>query len=299
MRTNNDPPVMPLDQRRLTVKAFGMTDKGRVRATNEDQFLCAELTKAMRVWQTSLSGSKAQFGEERGHLFLVADGMGGHRAGEHASALAVLAIEQFTLNTFKWFLHSNGPDAQRVLRQFQAALQQADALIVEEAVDHPELRGMGTTVTMGYQLDSHLCVVHVGDSRAYLFADGALTQITHDHTLIADMVRRGDLQPEDAAHHRLRHVITNVVGGSEAGVDVEAHTLEIHPGDRLLLCSDGLTEMVTDEGIAAALRVEPEPEAACVALVAQANEAGGRDNITVVIVRFDPTHEANQEPHLP
>src|SRR5437588_13099047 len=90
--------------RALAVKAFGITDKGRVRPSNEDQFLSAELTKAMRIWQTSLPEPKAQFGGERGHLFLVADGMGGHAAGEHASALAVVAIEQFTINTFKWFL---------------------------------------------------------------------------------------------------------------------------------------------------------------------------------------------------
>src|SRR6476661_2980190 len=101
----------------LAVKAFGITDKGRVRPSNEDQFLSAELTKAMRIWQTSLPEPKAQFGMERGHLFLVADGMGGKRAGEHASALAVVAIEQFTLNTFKWFFHSDAPDAQRVLTQ--------------------------------------------------------------------------------------------------------------------------------------------------------------------------------------
>jgi PPM family protein phosphatase len=224
---------------------------------------------------------------ERGHLFLVADGMGGHRAGEQASALAVVAIEQFTLNTFKWFFDSNGPEAQRVLTQFQTALRQADARILEEATEHPELGGMGTTVTMAFQLDSQLCIVHVGDTRAYLYAHDELSQITHDHTLMAEMLRRGEIQPEQAAEHRLRHVITNVVGGTEAGVDVEAHALNVYAGDRLLLCSDGLTEMMTDEAIAAILRAEANPEAACMKLVAQANEAGGRDNITVLIVRFD------------
>src|SRR5438132_9167685 len=108
--------------RALAVTAFGITDKGRVRPSNEDQFLSAELTKAMRIWQTSLPEPKAQVGDERGHLFLVADGMGGHRAGEQASTIAVVAIEQFTLNAFKWFFHSDGSDAQRVLTQFQAAL---------------------------------------------------------------------------------------------------------------------------------------------------------------------------------
>jgi PPM family protein phosphatase len=283
----NNESAASIGHRALAVKAFGVTDKGRVRPSNEDQFLSAELTKAMRIWQTSLPEPKAQFGMERGHLFLVADGMGGHRAGEQASALAVVAIEQFTLNTFKWFFDSNGPEAQRVLTQFQTALRQADARILEEAAEHPELGGMGTTVTMAFQLDAQLCVVHVGDSRAYLYGDDELYQLTHDHTLMAAMLRRGEIQPEQAAEHRLRHVITNVVGGTEAGVDVEAHALNVHADDRLLLCSDGLTEMMTDEAIAAVLRAEADPQVACTTLVAQANEAGGRDNITVLIVRFD------------
>ena len=281
-------PVAHTGQPALAVKAFGITDKGLVRPSNEDQFLSAELTKTMRIWQTSLPESKAQFGLDRGHLFLVADGMGGHLAGEQASALAVVAIEQFTLNTFKWFFDTNGTDAQKVLTQFQAALRQADARIVEESTEHPELRGMGTTLTMAFQLDAQLCVVHVGDSRAYLYGDdGELHQLTHDHTLMAEMVQRGEIRPEEVAGHRLRHVITNVVGGNEAGVQVEAHALDVTAGDRLLLCSDGLTEMVPDDAIAAILDVESDPEAACTKLVALANEGGGRDNITVLIVRFD------------
>ena len=271
----------------LAAKAFGVTDRGRVRPSNEDHFLSAELTKTMRIWQTSLPDAKAQLGLDRGHLFLVADGMGGHRAGEEASALAVVAIEQFTLNTFKWFFDSNGPDAQKVLTQFQTALRQADARILEKSTEHPELRGMGTTLTMAFHLDTQLCVVHVGDSRAYLYGDGELYQLTHDDTLVAEMVSRGELQPEQVAQHRFRHVITNVVGGNETGVHVEAHALDVRAGERLLLCSNGLTEMVTDDEIAAVLERELDPEAAATKLVALANEAGGRDNITVLIVRFD------------
>jgi serine/threonine protein phosphatase PrpC len=272
----------------LTVKSFGLTHPGRVRTTNEDQFLIAELSKTMRVKQTSLPEAKAQRSEERGHVFLVADGMGGHQAGERASELVVLAIEQFTLNTFKWFFDTDAPDAQRVLSQFQAALHQVNAQIVEEAAEDPALHGMGTTVTMAYQLDEQLCVVHVGDSRAYIYRDDTLYQLTEDHTVIADMVRAGTVTPEDAAAHRLRHVITNCVGGAEAGLFVEARAVELHGGDRLLLCSDGLTEMVPDDAIAEVLRNLPDPEAACQRLLAEAVEAGGRDNITIVVVRFDP-----------
>jgi protein phosphatase len=267
--------------------SFGVTHPGRVRTSNEDQFLIAELSKTMRVFQTSLPETKVQRGEERGHVFLVADGMGGHQAGERASELVVLAIEQFTLNTFKWFFDANAPDAQRVLSQFQAALHQADAQIVEEASEDPALHGMGTTVTLAYQLDAQLCVVHVGDSRAYIYRDDTLYQLTEDHTVVADMVRAGTVTPEDAAGHRLRHVITNVVGGAEAGIFVEARAVELHGGDRLLLCSDGLTEMVTDDAIAEVLRTLRDPEAACQRLLDEANEAGGRDNITIVVARFD------------
>ena len=188
--------VAPIAERALAVTAFGITDKGRVRPSNEDQFLSAELSKAMRIWQTSLPEPKLQVGEERAHLFLVADGMGGHRAGERASALAVAAIEEFTLNSFKWFFGSDDTEteAMKVLAQFQSAVTQADARILEEAADQPELSGMGTTVTMAFHLGAQLCVVHVGDSRAYLYRDGELHQLTEDHTLMADMVRSGALR---------------------------------------------------------------------------------------------------------
>jgi PPM family protein phosphatase len=248
-----------------------LTDVGRVRAVNEDAFVI----------------------DVDAGLLAVADGMGGHQAGERASALAVVAIEHFTLNTFKWFFGSNASDAQKALAQFQAALSQADARIVAEAADHPELSGMGTTVTMAFHLGAQLCVVHVGDSRAYIYRDGELHQLTRDHTLMADMVRDGTLRPDQVAGHRLRHVITNVVGGQELGVDVEAHAFEVQAGDRLLLCSDGLSEMLTNEAIAATLAAEAAPEAAAKQLLAQANDGGGSDNITLLIVRFDaPGFEA-------
>ena len=272
----------------LTATAFGLTDRGAVRETNEDQFLIAELSKAMRVWQTSLPEPKVQRGEERAHLFLVADGMGGHQAGERASAIAVAAIEHFTLNTFRWFFAANHAGAQTVLAQFQSAVKAADARIAEEAAGHPELQGMGTTVTMAFHLGTQMCLVHAGDSRAYLHRAGELHQLTQDHTLVAELVRTGSVREADVATHPLRHVITNVVGGPAVGVKVEALAFEVGAGDRVLLCSDGLTEMVTADAIAAVLQAEADPEAAARQLLALAIAGGGRDNITVVIVRFDP-----------
>jgi serine/threonine protein phosphatase PrpC len=282
-----DESVTRTSARPLTVKSFGVTDKGKVRTTNEDQFLIAELIHAIRIGQTSLPEPKLQVGDERAHLFLVADGMGGHRAGERASGLAVAAIEQFTLNSFRWFFGSDSRDAERVLAQFQAAIRHADARILEEAAEHPELSGMGTTVTMAFHLGAQLCVIHVGDSRAYLYRDHELFQLTEDHTVVADMVRSGSLRPDQVADHRLRHTITNVVGGPELGVNVEARALEVQSGDRLLLCSDGLTEMVANEVIAATLDAESAPEAAAMKLLARANEGDASDNITLIVARFD------------
>jgi protein phosphatase len=271
------------------VRTFGLTDPGRVRPSNEDQFLVAELTKAMRVQYASLPQPKTQYAEERGYLFIVADGMGGHAAGEQASALAVQSIEAFALNTLKWFFRLKGPDGQDVLKEFQTALQEADARICREAAQHTELAGMGTTVTMAYNFGSRLFLVHVGDSRCYLFRASQLHRLTHDHTLVEEMIRLGRLQPEEAGHHRLRHVITNVVGGHEPGVQVECHRIELESDDTVLLCSDGLTKMVPDDRISAVLQSDHEPQTACEYLVAEANERGGKDNVTVIVARFEAT----------
>jgi PPM family protein phosphatase len=271
----------------LTVRAHGLTDRGRVRPSNEDQFLVATLAKALQVLHASMAKSRVEYGAERGYLFVVADGMGGHQAGEQASALAVDLIEQFVLNTFKWFFQLQGPEGQSVLTEFHNALRHTDARICRAAAEHPALRGMGTTVTMAYAFGGELFVVHVGDSRCYLFRDGDLYRLTHDHTLVQELVERGHLKPEDAPKHHWRHVVTNVVGGTEPGVKPEVHKIGLEAGDQLLLCSDGLTEMVSDEEIAAVLRAEADPARACERLVAEANERGGKDNVTVIVARFE------------
>jgi protein phosphatase len=270
-----------------TVRSFGLTHTGQVRPGNEDSFLIADLAKAMHVQQSSVAQADTQYSSECGHLFVVADGMGGHQAGEQASSLAVRTIERETLNTLKWFFHLEGPEEKNVLTEFQTALRQVDRTLFEEATRHPEFHGMGTTVTMAYALGQELFVVHVGDSRCYLYRGGRLHRLTRDHTLTAELVRRGALRPEEAADHPYRHIITNCVGGTDPGIDVEAHKLDLAAGDLILLCSDGLTEMVDDGRIAAVLHDRPEPKAACERLVAMANEAGGKDNITVLLARFD------------
>jgi protein phosphatase len=220
-------------------------------------------------------------------VFLVADGVGGNRAGEVASRMSATSVEEFLLNTLKRFTNLTAGEEQSAVRDLQSALLQADDRLFDEASRHPEWSGMATTLTMAFVVDGRLFVAHAGDSRCYLDSGGTLRQLTQDHTIVAEMVRRGLLKPPEQEHHPWRHVVTNLLGGNEPGVQVEVHCLAILPGDVLLICSDGLTEMLPDEAIATILRRESGPRAACERLVAEANRLGGRDNVTVIVAHFD------------
>jgi PPM family protein phosphatase len=279
-------PAPTVKAKRLTVESFGLTDRGRKRASNQDQFVTAALMKALWIQQSSLPQSTVHYADDRGHVFIVADGMGGARGGEHASALAVSAIEEFLLNAIRWVLALDGSPDASVLRDFKAALRRADACVYAAASSDPGLRGMGTTLTMAYSLDAELFVAHVGDSRCYLYRRGTLQQLTRDDTLVQQMIDTGLLPPEEAAEHDFRHVITNVVGGPRPGVHTEVHRLGLEPGDVLLLCTDGLTGMLPDDWIADVLQSCPVPQQACEELARLANEQGGVDNLTVVVARY-------------
>ncbi|MBC7965196.1 MAG: Stp1/IreP family PP2C-type Ser/Thr phosphatase [Fuerstia sp.] len=284
--TDADTPAILEGHPILAVRSFGVTDTGLVRAVNQDQFLVATLLKALQIEQSSLPQKKIQHSPDRSYLFVVADGMGGHAGGEQASAMAIDSVEEFILGTFKWFAQFKEPDQDQVLTDFQTALGDANARVLAEARDWPELRGMGTTLTLAYSLNDVLFIAHVGDTRCYLCRQGRLYQLTHDHTLVEEMVRKGTIRIEDAAKHHLRHVITNAVGGTSASLKVEVHKLQLEAGDRMLLCSDGLNGMLTDEEINHVLLDADDPAMACNQLVLRANEAGGRDNITVVVADF-------------
>lgn len=271
----------------LSVLSFGVTDQGRVRASNQDQFLIATTVKALKVQSTSLPQPEVRHSSDRSWLFIVADGIGGGPGGEEASALAIDSVETFVLETFKWFAQVQGREEDKVLTDFRSAIGQANARIRSEAAEHPELRGMGTTLTLAYSLNDELFVAHVGDSRCYLFRHGTLHRLTRDHTIVEEMVGQGVLSAEEAEKHHWRHMITNAVGGHSAAIKVEVHKLQLEAGDAVLLATDGLTGMVPDAAIARILQSEANPESACQLLVASANEAGGKDNITVVVARFE------------
>lgn len=281
-----DTATLPAVRAPLPVCSFGLTDAGKVRTANEDQFLIATLLKSLHVERTSLPQARLQHSSDRGHLLVVADGVGGHVGGKKASALAIDSVESFILETFQWFAQCKGGEQDPVLADFQMALGQANARVLAEAAQRPELRGMGTTLTLAYSLNDELFVAHAGDSRCYLCRQGTIYRLTRDHTIVEEMVRQGCLSPDEAAEHRWRHVITNAVGGNTPAVKVEVHKVRLEEGDRVLLCSDGLTEMVPDDEINCILQTAADPEQGCRRLVAEANKAGGKDNITVVIAHF-------------
>jgi protein phosphatase len=271
----------------LVVRSFGLTDQGKVRPTNQDQFLIAALRKALEVETSSLPVPRLQYGSDQSHLFMIADGMGGHAGGETASALAVDSIEAFVLDTVQWFSHFRDKEQDQPLTDLQRALDHANHRVIAEAAERPELHGMGTTVTLAYHLNDMLFVAHVGDSRCYLLRSDRLHLLTHDHTLVDQMVRQGLLSPAEAEQNPWKHVITNVVGGDSSAVEVEVHRVHLQARDVMLLCSDGLNNMVSDDEIQRELQDSTDPEAACRALVALANERGSPDNVTVVIARFE------------
>ena len=277
----------------FSMQSYGISDRGQIRPTNEDRFVIVELSRVMNVLQSNVPQAKSKYGSHRGHVFLVADGMGGHEAGEVASVLTVQTIEDFLLNTLRRFTNLMVSEEQNALKELQQALVQADGRIFAASKKNPKWHGMGTTLTLAFAVDWTLFVAHAGDSRCYLYSGGRLHQLTHDHTVAAELVRQGVLPVDKAGRYPFRNIVTNVLGGSTPGVKVELHRMDLDPGDVLLLCSDGLTDKISDELIAAVLSEEQDPECACKRLVSEANRAGGNDNITVVVAQFEEGRISN------
>ena len=223
-----------------------LTDVGRVRAVNEDSFVV----------------------DDDSGLFAVADGMGGHQAGEVASATAIDALR-------------GGLQDGRLIDE---AIVDANTAVVERASGDPALRGMGTTLTAAVLGDDQVLVIgHVGDSRAYLLRDGELGQLTVDHSVVAELIAAGQLTEAEAEIDPRRAMVTRALG-IDVDVEVDVITVDLALGDRLLFCSDGLTTMLRDDAIADVLRSEADRSRAAQELVEAANEAGGTDNITVLLV---------------
>jgi serine/threonine protein phosphatase PrpC len=244
------------------------TDTGRVRAHNEDSSL---------TFQADLEadGIHPPFG-----LFIMADGMGGHQAGEIASSLATRVIANHVLRDIYLPYLMNGSlsaESTVLLEALRGAVEAANIAV------HTQVPGSGTTLTCALIIDSRAFLAHVGDSRAYVYNQSQLIQLTHDHSYVDKLVEMGQLTPEAAATHPQRNVLYRAVGqGDQLEIDVLAITLP--PESRLLLCCDGLWSMLTDVHLKDILASAPTAQAACDQLVSAANEAGGKDNITAVIV---------------
>jgi len=252
----------------VRIASGGVTDVGRVRTNNED---CYKIVEPL-------------------NLFVLSDGMGGEAHGEIASAMAVETVVKHCLdieaNPAAKVVGPVQPNWSARTKRLSTAIHLANKNIFKSAEKNPDQHGMGATLTAVWIDGAKLSIAHVGDSRAYLLRGGSLLQLTRDHSLVAEQVRRGILTSAEAEESDMQSVLLRALGAqAEIEVDVEEHTL--FPRDVLLLCSDGLTRMVTDPEIAGTLQAETNTGQAAENLVALANERGGPDNITVVIVRLE------------
>jgi protein phosphatase len=271
---------------RVRVDVGSLSHRGLVRANNEDHFLVARFGRSLQALACNLpEACVPEPHEEVGYGMVVADGMGGMAGGEVASRTAIEALIRLVLDTPDWILRADDEMAEHVMERMAARFHQIDKLLSRQARTEPSLYGMGTTLTLACSIGLDLVVCHVGDSRAYLFRDGTLRQLTRDMTMAQVMMEAGLISPAEAATHRMRHILTQHIGSGGKAVAEVLHA-PLAEGDRLLVCSDGLTDMVPEEAITSVLGAGASPQSACATLVELALHAGGRDNVTVVLADY-------------
>ena len=268
MRAELSPPASPGGVY-LQISTGGATHVGMVRTNNED---CYRIVPALS-------------------LYVLADGMGGEAHGEIASALAVETVVKHCIegqeNPASPLLGEPKPGLNPRSQRLLSAIHLANQKVFQSAEEHPEQEGMGATLTAAWIDDMQLSVGHVGDSRLYLLRTGQLQQLTSDHSLVAEQVRRGILTANEAEQSNLQSVLLRALG-TQPEVEVDIEQVPLFPGDVLLLCSDGLTRMVTEPEIAGTLQAEPDPQRAAEKLIEHANEGGGIDNVSVIVVSLKP-----------
>ena len=243
----------------MTFEFFSATDRGRVRNNNEDSVAL----------------------DESAGLMVLADGMGGYNAGEVASGMATAFIEQ---ELGRWLQEAGDADDQAVSNAMDVCVDNANRSIFNAAHANAQYAGMGTTLVLGVFRGSRLLLGHIGDSRGYRWRDGQIQQLTRDHSLLQEQIDAGLISPEQAAYSHQKNLVTRAMGVEDV-VLLELHSHAVHPGDWYLLCSDGLSDMLDDARIAEVLRSSPDDVGkAAQALVDAANQAGGRDNIAVILV---------------
>lgn len=272
---------------RVRVDVAALSDVGNVRERNEDHYFVARCGRHATTVATNVPPADLPSqATETGYLMIVADGMGGHAGGEVASRLAIATLINIIVHVPDWILRLDDEYAQKVMDRAVDRYHQVHEALQERARLDPKLKGMGTTMTAAYILGNDLFIAQVGDSRAYRFRDGALRLLTRDQTQAQMLADEGLISQQDVARHRFRHVLTSALGGSQNSVRVEVQRWKLADGDCLLLCSDGLTDMVDDAGIVEVLGRESRSAPACRQLVDHALANGGKDNVTVVLARF-------------
>lgn len=262
-----------------------VTHPGLVRDNNEDSYVVTHRQRTREVVLSNLHEDLFPGTEQHTYGIAVADGMGGQRFGEVASLLAILTGWELGGQEIKWTMKVNSRETDELEQKARVVFQLIHRTIREQAAANPKFQGMGTTLTMAFTAGRELFIAHVGDSRAYLLRDGWLHQLTHDHSLAQTLIDAGQVQAGSPEERRLRHILVNSVGAQES-LHVDFHHYRLNDGDRLLLCTDGLNDMVDDGAIASVLTGEPDRETACRLLLELALAAGGRDNITHVLADY-------------
>lgn len=255
---------------------------GKVRATNEDRYAIIKRMRASEILATNVDFDNPQRHEDEAYALVVADGMGGEAFGEFASELAIRTVWEWGNRAASWVMKLRGLNAQQVQERVDAFAQVIQAEMAAQQDADPRLTGMGTTWTLAYLMNRDAVIAHLGDSRAYLFQKSGAVKITRDHTLAEDLMACG-ARPEDVA--RFRSVLTRALRGDRQDRQVDVCHVVLEPGDLLLLCSDGLSDVVGTQEIDQILKTHTEMQSACDALVEKALAAGGPDNITILAAR--------------
>lgn len=267
------------------IDVFGMTHVGKRRTVNEDQFLIASLHKAMEIRQTSLPPGLDSKLTSRSHAFLmlIADGVGGHAAGQEASGRALEEVAHYVTHTMKAYYRLDESEEEEFLRHLQLSVMRCHATVSRVAGRDPDRRGMATTLTLVKVLWPSAYVVQVGDSRLYHLRGGELIQVTKDQTVAQDLVDRGVLPEDRADGSRWSHVLSSAIGSS---VTPATSKVTLGKDDVLLLCTDGLTKHVSNDEITRRLTVRESSEATCEKLIQDTLDGGGSDNVTVIVGRI-------------
>ena len=271
----------------VDIECYGATDIGRVRDVNEDHFVIGNLHKHMATEYSSVRlDAKETFGGPMGKLFLVADGMGGAKAGEVASELAIKSTVEFLLNSMHWLFHPKQSEIEQFISDLKHAACFSHSMVLRDAEKNPQQKGMGSTLTVAYVVWPMLYVLHVGDSRCYLRHRETTGLLTKDQTFAQYLYDRGHLSLDEFHDSKYHHLLTSAIGIEGDSLDAAVYRQRLDYGDRILLCSDGVNRYLSDIEIGQHLEQNKTAHEICQSVVDAANQRGGRDNITTVVAKF-------------